>query len=106
MTETNSLTKAILSYLNYSGHVAWRNNTTGVFDPTKKVFRKSNNRKGISDIIGIHKDSGKLIAIEVKIGKDKLSKDQIEFLDAVRKCKGIVIVAKSLDDVTGCDELK
>lgn len=53
--------------------------------------------KGISDIIAIR--DGILIAIEVKVGKDKLSDHQEIFLSHIFVAGGIAFVARSLDDV-------
>jgi len=105
-TNTNNLTKSIVNYLNMSHHFAWRNNNAPTFDRKRNVYRSNNTLKGISDILGIHRDSGKMIAIEVKVGRDKLSKEQTEFLNRVSKMGGIVLVAKSIDDVINCDQLR
>ena len=106
MTATNSLTTAIINYLNASHHFAWRNNTTGVYDPTKKIFRKHHGLKGIADILGIHRDTGKIICIEVKTGKDKMSEWQKSFQSEINNRGGIYIIAKKLDDVINNDLLK
>jgi len=99
MTNTNALTKSIVDWLNMSGHFVWRNNNAAVYDPTRKVFRSNSTKKGIADIIGAHRDNGKLIAIEVKVGKDRLTPEQVAFLNDVKQRGGISLVAKSIDDV-------
>lgn len=113
----NQLTKLILANLNSSGYVAWRNNVMGVFDSKQaatklsgktlsfagikailsKCYRKSHERKGVSDVIGFHKATGRMIAIEVKFGKDQLSTEQKYFLQQVNKAGGIGIVAKTYE---------
>lgn len=129
----NAATKSILDYLNMAGFVAWRNNTTGIFDvksaasklislskqcvnhrrmPTAKEiesvlfssFRKNAGRNGISDVLGFEKRTGKIIAVEVKTGKDSLKPEQKRFLNDVRKNGGIAIVASCAGDVV--DELE
>lgn len=95
----NQATRAILSYLNSDGFFAWRNNTTGIYDPEKKIFRKNAGLNGVADILGIEKATGRLIAVEVKVGKDVLSPDQKYFLESIRKSGGIAIVAGSAGDV-------
>lgn len=59
--------------------------------------RKTVGLKGVSDIIGFGKRSGQPIAIEVKVGKDKLSVEQIRYLEDVKVAGGIAIVAKDFD---------
>lgn len=53
--------------------------------------------KGIADVIACRQ--GRLIAIEVKVGKDKPSKDQEVFLTNIQLAGGISIVTYNLDDV-------
>jgi penicillin-binding protein-related factor A (putative recombinase) len=94
---------SILYYLSHLPECfVWKNNSTGIYDPVKKIFRKSSNKwviNGVSDIIGIYK--GMPIFIEVKTPKTKnrLSIDQKFFLEKVIKMGGIGIVATSVDDV-------
>jgi len=62
---------AILAYLNFSGILAWKNQTVGIYDPVKKIYRKSRNIyhiSGVSDILGVLPD-GIFLAIEVKVEK-------------------------------------
>jgi hypothetical protein len=97
-SNTNKLTKAILNWLNASGFKAWRNNTTGIWDAKKHVWRKHHGELGVSDILGMQKKTARFIAVEVKFGKDKLSPDQIRFLNDIKRGGGIAIEAKSFDD--------
>jgi len=91
--------KAILQYLNLSGHYCYRNNSGMVFSEYKGKKRMwSVGMKGSSDIIGIAKD-GKFIAVEVKSKGNKPTLYQHVFLEEVRKRGGYAIVAYSLDDV-------
>jgi len=73
MTLTNAITTAILNYLNYSGHLAWRENNNAVYDPTRKVFRRSKSFTplGIGDICFIEHGTGIHCEIEIKTGKDR-----------------------------------
>lgn len=92
---------AILEWLNLQPNCkAWKNNSVGVFDPYKKVFRKSHSKfsqKGTSDIIGIF--CGLMICIEVKSRKGRLSPEQSLFLEAMSNLGACAFVARSLDDV-------
>ena len=98
MSKANALTKSIVTFLNLSGWKVWRQNNVGIYDPKIKKYRKNpNNLKGIADIIGFNKDTAQFIAIEIKIGKDKLSIHQRNFLQELTDSGGIAIVAKSFD---------
>lgn len=112
----------ILDYLNAKRIFAWKNQSTGVFDPSKNVFRKSRNIhaiNGVSDILGIHE--GRMLAIEVKtpkalnsiirnyselknyFGDDKSKnslRDQIHFLERVIERGGTAFFASSIEHVT------
>ena len=92
--------KAIIQYLNLSGHYVWRNNSGMVFSEYKGKKRMwSVGLKGSSDVIGIAKD-GKFIAVEVKSKGNKPTIYQNMFLDEVKKKGGYAIVAYSLEDVS------
>lgn len=64
-------------------------------------------KKGVADIIGIRKvrvddlvkkgvkEIGVFVAIEIKVGRDKLSDDQKDFLKAISRSGGIAMVADS-----------
>lgn len=96
-----SIENSILHWLNMSGIFAWKNQSVGIFDPVKKIYRKSNNPfhiKGVSDVLGILPD-GKLLAIEVKSKTGKASPEQLEFIEKIKKSGGVAFVARSLDEV-------
>jgi hypothetical protein len=91
----------ILRWLNMSGIFAWKNQSVGIFDPVKKIYRRSNNPfhiKGVSDVLGILPD-GKLLAIEVKSKTGKPSPEQIQFIEKIKASGGVAFVARSLDEV-------
>ena len=94
----NTVTAQIIRYLTYNRYNVWRQNTVGVYDQRRGVFRKNaNTKKGVSDIIGFD-PNGRFVAIEIKIGKDKLSEEQTQFLAEVQAAGGLAIVAHSLED--------
>ena len=85
---------------------AFKVNTTGVFDPKRKIYRTIKNRhihKGTSDILGVWK--GAFFAIEVK--KPSTIKKAIEntlspqsrFLSSVEEAGGIGRYMCSADEV-------
>lgn len=92
---------AILEYLALIGIYAWKNQTTGVYDTKRKIFRKSWNKyhiNGVADILGIL-PTGMLLAIEVKTKKTYPSQNQKDFLKNISDNKGIAFIARSIDDV-------
>lgn len=98
--------RQILEFLKCEGIFAWKNYSTGTFDPTRKKFRKHKNKlKGVADILGILAPHGRSLAIEVKRPKTAFSaktyptKDQKIFLDNTNRNGGLGFVARSVDDV-------
>ena len=94
--------KSILQYLEFLPNCyAWKNNSVGVFDPTKKVFRKSKNKfaiNGVSDILGVYK--GRFLAIEVKTPQNKKrTQEQNDFIEQIKKNDGIAFYATSIEEV-------
>ena len=92
----------ILTYLNYLPKCfAWKNNSTGVYDPSRGVFRKSKSQhviNGVSDILGIY--YGRLLAIEVKRSRTaKRSKEQEDFISRVNKEGGVAGFCCSIEEV-------
>jgi hypothetical protein len=98
------LVKLILQYLNLKGHFCWRNNTGAVKSIYTDKHGKSRTRmwwagiKGASDILGVLK-GGKFLAIECKIGKNKPTIHQQNFLNQIHQRGGLAIVAYNLEDV-------
>lgn len=91
VTRIKELTKATiresaLKELTWRGHSVWINNNLSVRG------RKFIGRLGVSDIIGISK-SGLWIAVEVKTINDRLSPDQILFLNDIKKAGGEAYIA-------------
>ncbi len=63
-----------------------------------KVFQTLGATPGISDILGVL-PGGRLLAIEVKTEKGKLSPHQERFIQNVNDNGGLAFVARSFDDV-------
>jgi hypothetical protein len=114
MTE-KEVENLILEYLWNKGIHAWKNQSTGIYDPTRKVFRSRNKFQinGVSDILGCLND-GRFLAIEIKKPvknprtDERLfnlaSEDQRKFINNVNKNGGLAFVADSLSVVI--DKLK
>lgn len=93
----------ILAYLNILPNCfAWKNNSVGVFDPIKKVYRKAKgkyNINGVSDIIAVI--NGLALFIEVKTPSTikRVSEDQKWFIEQVREVGAHAFVACSVAEV-------
>lgn len=96
--------KSILSFLRMKGIFVFKVNTVGIYDKKIERYRKSNSPfilKGVSDILGILKPDGRMLAIEVKTKQrqNRLSREQKAFLESINQNGGLAFVATSLDDV-------
>lgn len=92
----------ILLYLHAIKIMAWKNQSVGVYDPIKKIYRKSFNKfhiKGVSDILAILPPSGRFVAIEVKTSIGRASPEQKEFIKQIMDKGGLAFVARSVEDV-------
>lgn len=81
-----AIRESAIKYLTWWGHAVWINNNLAV----RK--RKFIGRLGVSDVIGIAKD-GRWVACEIKTLNDRLSPDQITFLNDVKKAGGLAYLA-------------
>jgi len=91
----NALTDAVITYIKLKGGIAYRINNMGVYDAKLGKFRTSGTKKGIPDIIGIHK--GRFISVEIKIGTDRQSDDQKLREQEIIKAGGYYYIAKDFD---------
>lgn len=81
----NGLTDYICKFLNWQGHHANRINVQGRKIGDKWI--RSSTRKGTADIHAIIK--GRSVSIEIKVGKDRPSPEQIKEQEAIRAAGGI-----------------
>ena len=103
--KANGLTKAIVDFIRFLGGYSDRINNMGVYRAGKTIDRyhevlvekgkwtPSGSRKGIADIMGSYK--GKMLAIEVKIGKDRMSEHQAIIQNEVNASGGVYIIART-----------
>lgn len=94
-SETNSITQSILRYVSLHGGYGFRVNTQGQYDTSIGRYRKSGSTLGVSDIIICYR--GRLIAVEVKQGRDKLSSNQEAFRSFIEAAGGIFFTCYSID---------
>lgn len=91
----SDLVRQCLDWLKLHKIFAWRSNNVGVFDPARKCFRSFTGLKGVSDILGILPE-GRLLAVECKIGKNKLTPEQEWFLAEVNRLGGVGLEVRCL----------
>ena len=94
MSEANDLTNKIIDFIYRQGGYAWRASSVGVYDTKIQSFRTAA-KKGVSDILACYE--GRLIAIEVKIGKDRLSDEQTGFIANIRHASGYAFIATDFE---------
>ena len=91
--------KAIMQYLRRHSKVATvARFNSGVFYEGGRYIR-ANTQKGMSDIQGTLKGSGKTIALEVKSATGRATPEQLQYLQTIRSAGGIGEVVRSVDDV-------
>ncbi len=95
----NALTAAVVELLTLLGCHCWRQNNGGVYDPTRQCFRANSSTPGISDVLGFHMATGRIVAVEVKVGADKLSLEQTDFLSRIRRAGGFAIEGRTVAQV-------
>ena len=96
----NDIQYSIVEFLRSKKIFCWRNNTTGVYDPVSKNFRRPGKHtlSGIGDILGVL-PNGKFLTIEVKTKTGTVSENQKTFMANVKNSNGIAFVARSIEDV-------
>jgi hypothetical protein len=92
----NSLTAAIVAYIRLKGGMASRINTTGVWDQRLNKYRISTQQRGLADIWGTYKS--KSLQVEVKIGRDKQSEDQMKVQQQQIAAGGYYFLAHSFEE--------
>lgn len=81
-----TIRESAIKELTWRGMDVWRQNNIAVRG------RTFIGRLGVSDIIGITKD-GRWVACEVKTLNDRLSDDQIKFLNDIKTSGGLAFIA-------------
>jgi len=106
----NGLTKCITDFLKLSGWQAERISSMGRMIDKRVIntdclgrqrtigslqYIKGTSTNGTADISATIK--GRSVKIEVKIGKDRMSQDQIKYRDAIIRAGGIYFIATDFD---------
>jgi hypothetical protein len=95
------LVNACLMLLKLRGALAWRQNQ-GALTGTrggKRLFVRFATMPGISDILAVLPPSGRLAAIECKVGRNKPTPQQAAFLAAVEAAGGIAAVVYDVGEL-------
>lgn len=96
MSAANDLTNKIITFFLRQPHAfAWRASSTGIYDQKRKIYRTAP-KTGVADVLACFQ--GILIAVEVKIGTDRLSPEQKGFLLSVQYAGGYAFAAKTYED--------
>ncbi|WP_010261112.1 VRR-NUC domain-containing protein [Treponema primitia] len=95
-TPESKVLRACLKFLEDMGFYVWRNGVGAVQIRPGQFYRFG--KPGSSDILGVL-PGGKILAVECKADKGRLSDNQKEFLKAVESLGGVVVVAKGTKDV-------
>lgn len=93
--EESGIVNACMRWLWVHGCYVWRQNV-GAFKINERFVRYG--VAGCADIIGITKH-GRMICVECKSSKGKLTPHQERFRDYILDQRGIYIVARSVDDL-------
>lgn len=101
MQEERIIQKSIQDYLEHvKDFTFFVHDSKGAFNATKKIFQKKNKYKklGVSDLIGWHHATSKVIFAEVKTKKGVLNKNQKEFRAECKLKNAYYCVWRSIDD--------
>lgn len=110
MNEETKLMRLIMVALTQADCLVFRNETSGayvgkVIHKDARIVTLANAQLltfglcvGSSDIVGIHKPTGRFLAVEVKTEKGKPTNEQINFIEQVRAANGIAGIARSVKE--------
>jgi hypothetical protein len=110
MNEETKIQRLIMIALSNNNCLVWRNECAGAY--VGKVIHKDarivtlQNAMlmqfglcvGSSDIIGIHRPTGRFLAVEVKTAKGRPTPEQLNFIEQVKAANGIAGIARSVQD--------
>lgn len=100
ITSTGELTQDAVKVFRLAGFFCWRENPAGIWDAKADAYRRNpGSLTGKADIIGFHRVTGRFLAVEIKVGKDRLSKEQEAFLPTVRDAGGLAMVVRQGNDL-------
>jgi hypothetical protein len=89
----NDLTRCLVDFFELQEHFATRLASTGTYREDLKCYVPSQQVKGMPDVLACVAPFGRLVAVEVKIGRDRLSNDQKATIAVLRASGALVYVA-------------
>lgn len=95
MNETNILQQIRLDCADIA--ILWRNNVGAYKDRNGRLVRYGL-CTGSSDLVGLRRDDGRIIAIEVKIPGKLPRPEQIKFIEAILKNGGLAGIATNSEE--------
>ena len=95
------LTRQTIELLRLSGCTVWRQNAGAVLKGGRRIELAPS---GVPDIIG-YTSNGTFVALEIKVGKDRLSQAQVDFLRHARQHGCLTGVIRSVEDIERIVEL-
>ena len=90
--DANGLTRAVVDYLNLSGHFATRLQSTGTYRADLGKYVPSQQRRGMPDVFAVV--DSRAVLIEIKVGRDTLSSDQKQTLADLKRAGASCYVAQ------------
>ena len=97
ITNANQLAAYAVKVFTQAGWICWRQNNVAVCD--KGQFRRFVGLKGVSDVIGFNATDGRFLAVEIKVGRDRLSAEQENFLQSVNRAGGLGLIVRHANDL-------
>lgn len=94
---TNLIKKCLLELCKIPKTRAWQSDT-GIARSMDGQRIIKFGLKGSSDIIGV--SNGRMICLEIKIGKDKQRPEQVAFQSMIEMCDGFYFIVKDEDDLS------
>ena len=89
--------KQVIDFLRIKGFLVVKFPSVGIYKQKTNSYIPQS-RKGISDLLACS-PKGRFMAIEIKYGKNKASKEQQDFIEEVNDKNGYGFIAYSVDDV-------
>lgn len=110
----HAICNSIVELLNYQGHYVWRTNAgmlpLSYTDKTGRTRKRMVNigRKGTSDIIGLRKKDGRMLALEVKTPerRNQATEAQLLFLADIKNFGGIAGIVTNPEEALKLVEAK
>jgi hypothetical protein len=94
-----TLVNACLQLLRLRGFLCWRQNQGAArfrSETGRSRFVRFSTMPGVSDVLAVLPPSGRLLAVEVKVGKNRTTPDQEAFLAALQAAGGVAVVIRDI----------